>query len=101
MPAGSAAACISGANLMAQMNKTNNPVVSAVLKTVCAEKDHDQAHALWREVAGSLRDRFREVARYASLDPPAIDQQVEVIVEHFRRHGLVRRTWVETVLGAR
>ncbi|WP_093039292.1 type I restriction endonuclease subunit R [Roseovarius azorensis] len=26
------------------------------------------------------------VARYASLHPEAIDQQVEVIVEHFRRH---------------
>ena len=27
------------------------------------------------------------VARYASLHPTAIDQKVEVIVEHFRRHG--------------
>ena len=28
----------------------------------------------------------RRVARYASLHPTAIDQKVEVIVEHFRRH---------------
>jgi transposase-like protein len=29
---------------------------------VFAEKDRDQAHARWREVADSLRDRFRDVA---------------------------------------
>ncbi len=28
----------------------------------------------------------RRVARYASLHPTAIDQKVEVIIEHFRRH---------------
>lgn len=44
------------------MNKANKPVVSAVVKTVFAEKDRDQAHARWREVADSLRDRFRDVA---------------------------------------
>ena len=44
------------------MNKTNKPVVSAVVKTVFAEKDQGQAHTRWREVADSLRDRFRDVA---------------------------------------
>ena len=49
-------------NLLARVGKTNKPVVSAVVKTVFAEKDRDQAHARWREVADSLRDRFRDVA---------------------------------------
>ena len=49
-------------NLLARVNKTNKPVVSAVVKTVFAEKDRDQAHARWREVADNLRDRFRDVA---------------------------------------
>ena len=31
----------------------------------------------------------RRVARYASLHPTAIDQKVEVIIEHFRRHVAV------------
>lgn len=38
------------------------PVVSAVVKTVFAEMDRSQAHARWREVADSLRHRFRDVA---------------------------------------
>ena len=46
-------------NLLARANKTNKPVVSAVVKTVFAEKNHDQAHARWREVADNLRDRLR------------------------------------------
>jgi transposase-like protein len=37
-------------------------MVSAVVKTVSAEKDRDQAHARWREVANNLRERFRDVA---------------------------------------
>ncbi len=37
-------------------------MVSAVVNTVFAETDRDQAHARWREVADSLRDRFRDVA---------------------------------------
>ena len=49
-------------NLLARVSKANKPVVSAVVKTVFAEKDRDQAHARWREVADSLRDRFRDVA---------------------------------------
>jgi transposase-like protein len=49
-------------NLLARVGKTNKPVVSAVVKTVFAEKDRDQAHARWREVADNLRDRFRDVA---------------------------------------
>jgi len=49
-------------NLLARVGKTNKPVVSAVVKTVFAEKDRDQAHARWHEVADSLRDRFRDVA---------------------------------------
>ena len=49
-------------NLLARVGKTNKPVVSAVVKTVFAETDRDQAHARWREVADSLRDRFRDVA---------------------------------------
>ena len=49
-------------NLLARVGKTNKPVVSAVVKTVFAETDRDQAHARWREVADSLRERFRDVA---------------------------------------
>src|SRR6056297_357821 len=49
-------------NLLARVGKANNPAVSAVVKTVFAEKDRDQAHARWREVADSLRERFRDVA---------------------------------------
>ncbi|MGX0978806.1 transposase-like protein [Roseovarius sp. MBR-51] len=51
-----------GSNLLAGVGKTNKPVVSAVVKTVFAEKDRDQAHARWREVADNLRERFRDVA---------------------------------------
>ncbi len=49
-------------NLLARAGKTNKPLVSAVVKTAFAEKDRDQAHARWREVADSLRGRFRNVA---------------------------------------
>ena len=49
-------------NLLVRVGKTNKPVVSAVVKTVFAETDRDQAHARWREVADSLRERFRDVA---------------------------------------
>ena len=35
---------------------------TACVKTVFAEKDRDQAHTGWREVADRLRDRFRGVA---------------------------------------
>ena len=49
-------------NLLARVGKTSKPMVSAVVKTVFAEKDRDQAHARWREVADSLRERFRDVA---------------------------------------
>ena len=49
-------------NLLARANKTNKPVVSVVVKTVFAEKNRDQAHARWREVADNLRDWFRDVA---------------------------------------
>jgi len=49
-------------NLLARLGKTSKPMVSAVVKTVFAEKDRDQAHARWREVADSLRERFRDVA---------------------------------------
>ena len=47
---------------MARVIKTNKPVVSAVVKTVFAEKDRDHAHARWREVADNLRNRFPDVA---------------------------------------
>ena len=49
-------------NLLARVGKAHKPVVSAVVKTVFAEKERDQAHARWREVADNLRDRFRDVA---------------------------------------
>ena len=49
-------------NLLARAGKTHKPVVSAVVKTVFAEKDRDRAHLRWREVADNLRDRFRDVA---------------------------------------
>lgn len=49
-------------NLLARVSKTNKPVVSAMVKTVFAEKDRNQAHLRWREVADNLRDRYRDVA---------------------------------------
>ena len=49
-------------NLLARVNKAHKPVVSAVVKTVFAEKERDQAHVRWREVADNLRERFRDVA---------------------------------------
>jgi transposase-like protein len=49
-------------NLLARVNKANKPVASAVVTTVFAEKDRNQAHACWRDFAGNLRDRFRDVA---------------------------------------
>jgi len=49
-------------NLLARVGKTSKPMVSAVVKTVFAEPDREQAHARWREVVNSLRDRFRDVA---------------------------------------
>jgi len=49
-------------NLLARVGKTHKPVVSAVVKTVFAKKDRDQAHTRWREVADHLRDRFGDVA---------------------------------------
>jgi transposase-like protein len=49
-------------NLLARVGKNQKPVVSAVVKTAFAEKDRDQAHTRWREVADSLRERFRDVA---------------------------------------
>lgn len=49
-------------NLLGRVSKANKPVVSAVVKTVFAETDRDRAHARWREVADSLRDRFPDVA---------------------------------------
>jgi transposase-like protein len=49
-------------NLLTRVGKTNKPMVSAVVKTVFAEKDRDQAHARWREVADNLRERLRDVA---------------------------------------
>ena len=49
-------------NLLGRVGKAHKPVVSAVVKTVFAEKDRDQAHVRWREVADSLRERFRDVA---------------------------------------
>ena len=49
-------------NLIGRVSKPNKPVVSAAVKTVFAETDRDQAHARWREVADSLRERFRDAA---------------------------------------
>ncbi|RFU14507.1 IS256 family transposase [Rhodobacteraceae bacterium W635] len=49
-------------NLLGRVGKTNKPVVSAAVKTVFAETDRNQVHARWREVADSLRERFRDVA---------------------------------------
>ena len=49
-------------NLPARMGKTSKPMVSAVVKTVFAETDRDHAHARWRQVTDSLRERFRDVA---------------------------------------
>ena len=60
-------------NLLTRVGKTNKPVVSAVVKTVFAETDRDQAHARWREVADSLRERFRDVAELIERALSAID----------------------------
>ena len=48
--------------MLAHVGKTHKPVVSAVVKTVFAEKDGGQSRARRCEVADSLRDRFRDVA---------------------------------------
>ncbi|GMG84570.1 hypothetical protein LNKW23_37860 [Paralimibaculum aggregatum] len=45
--------------LPARPGKTGKPMASAAVMTVLAGKGRDHAHAGWREVAGSLRGRFR------------------------------------------
>jgi len=63
-------------NLLACVGKTNKPVVSAVVKSVFAETDRDQVHARWREVADSLRDRFRDVAGHDVLPYMTFDESL-------------------------
>ncbi|GMG85352.1 hypothetical protein LNKW23_45720 [Paralimibaculum aggregatum] len=48
-------------NLPARPGKTGKPMASAAVMTVLAGKGRDHAHARWREVADSLRGRFRGV----------------------------------------
>jgi len=49
-------------NLLCRVGRTHQPVVSAAVKTIFAEKDREAAHKRWREVADGLRDRFPDVA---------------------------------------
>lgn len=49
-------------NLLCRVGRAHQPVVSAAVKTIFAEKDRDAAHKRWREVADGLRDRFPDVA---------------------------------------
>ena len=57
-------------------------MVSAVVKTVFAETDRDQAHARWREVAESLRERFRDVAELMERALSAIGPRTMASAEH-------------------
>ncbi len=49
-------------NLLCRVGRAHQPVVSAAVKTIFAEKERDAAHKRWREVADGLRDRFPDVA---------------------------------------
>lgn len=49
-------------NLLCRVSRPHQPVVSAAVKTIFAEKDREAAHKRWREVADGLRDRFPDVA---------------------------------------
>ena len=85
-------------NLLARVSKPNKPVVSAVVKTVFAETDPDQAHARWREVADSLRERFRDIAelmerafvRHWSEELPAMAPPVQA---RWRRRAPSTTCW--------
>ncbi len=48
-------------NLLCRVGRTRQPVVSAAVKTIFAEKDRDAAHKCWREVADGLREHFPDV----------------------------------------
>jgi len=50
-------------NLLCRVGRSPQPVVSAAVKTIFAEKDRDAAHKRWREVADGLRGRFPDVAK--------------------------------------
>src|SRR5690606_34993149 len=58
-----------------------------VLKNYMTYKAYYQLEKAVEEDAElNSRRGQRKVARFASLHPTAIDQKVEIIVEHFRRH---------------
>ncbi len=50
------------------------------------EAYYELEKAIEDDPAFESRRGQRQVARYASLHPTAIDQKVEIIVEHFRKH---------------
>ncbi len=74
-------------NLLARVGKANKPVVSAVVKTVFAETDRDQAHARWREVADNLRDRFRDVAKL--MDGEGVKRSIRGIDRSRNEHDVL------------
>lgn len=68
------------------MKKTGKPSVSAAVKTASAEKDREQAHARCREVADSLRGRFRDAAE--SMDEAKQDVLVNMAFDESLRSKL-------------
>jgi putative transposase len=49
-------------NLLSRVGRNHQPMVSALVRTVFAQRDRQDAHAQWREVADKLRDNFPDVA---------------------------------------
>jgi len=49
-------------NLLSRVGRQNQPMVSALVRTVFAQQGRHDAHAQWREVADKLRDNFPDVA---------------------------------------
>ena len=85
--------------LPARMDKTSKPVVSAAVKTVFAEKNRDQAHARWREVADSLRDRVRDVAEL--MDGEGVKRSLRWSDHGPNEHGVLAHMAFDETLRAK
>lgn len=49
-------------NLLSRVGRNHQPMVSALVRTVFAQRDRQDAHVQWHEVADKLRDNFADVA---------------------------------------
>lgn len=49
-------------NLLSRVGRNHQPMVSALVRTVFAQRDRQDAHVQWREVADKLRDNFPDAA---------------------------------------